>query len=137
MYTRSYFTDEQKEVKLPQNYDGTAFSEPEPPAAAEPLPEGEAASAAAEPAVGRRKNPWEEQAEKPPSPEAESVMATVGKLPLFGRLFGKDIPFLSGLRLPKIGSEEILIIGAALFLLFSKDGDKECAVILLLLLLVN
>ena len=35
------------------------------------------------------------------------------------------------------GTEEILIIATALFLFFSRDGDRECAVILLLLLIVN
>ena len=44
------------------------------------------------------------------------------------------------LRLPtldKIGYEEILILGISAFLFFSADGDKECALILLALLLIN
>ena len=36
----------------------------------------------------------------------------------------------------KIGLEEILIIAAAAFLFFRKDGDTECAIMLLLLLFV-
>ena len=36
----------------------------------------------------------------------------------------------------KIGLEEILIIAAAAFLFFRKDGDIECAIMLLLLLFV-
>lgn len=39
--------------------------------------------------------------------------------------------------LDKIGYEEILIIGIAAFLFFSSDGDKESALILLALLLIN
>ena len=39
--------------------------------------------------------------------------------------------------LDKIGYEEILIIGIAVFLFFSADGDRECALILLALLLIN
>lgn len=39
--------------------------------------------------------------------------------------------------LDKIGYEEILIIGIAAFLFFSADGDRECALILLALLLIN
>ena len=35
------------------------------------------------------------------------------------------------------GTEEILIIGIAAFLLFSKGGDKECAIILLLSLFLG
>ena len=44
------------------------------------------------------------------------------------------------IRLPsldKIGFEEILIIAIAAFLFFSADGDRECALILLALLLIN
>ena len=36
----------------------------------------------------------------------------------------------------KIGTEELLIAAVALFLLFSKNGDKECAIMLLLTLFV-
>jgi hypothetical protein len=39
--------------------------------------------------------------------------------------------------LDKIGFEEILIIAIAAFLFFSADGDRECALILLALLLIN
>lgn len=45
-----------------------------------------------------------------------------------------DIPILKRLN---IGIEEILICAVALFLLTSKSGDKECAVMLLLLLFVT
>ena len=41
------------------------------------------------------------------------------------------------LSFPKIGTEEILIIGLAIFLFLSRDGDKECAVLLLLLLFIR
>ena len=37
----------------------------------------------------------------------------------------------------KIGTEEILIGAVALFLLFSKNGDKECAIMLLLTLFIT
>ena len=37
----------------------------------------------------------------------------------------------------KIGTEELLIAAVALFLLFSKNGDKECAIMLLLTLFVS
>ena len=36
-----------------------------------------------------------------------------------------------------LGTEEILIIGIALLLLFNKSGDKECAIMLLLLLFIK
>ena len=36
----------------------------------------------------------------------------------------------------KIGTEELLIAAVALFLLFSSNGDKECAIMLLLTLFI-
>ncbi len=67
---------------------------------------------------------------------------------LFGGLFGGGSLFGGGALsslfssggvksfISKIGTEEILIIATALFLFLSKEGDKECAIMLLLLLLV-
>ena len=51
------------------------------------------------------------------------------------------LPFLSaldglGLSLPAFGTEDILIIATAAFLFFSKSGDKECAIMLLLLIFI-
>ena len=59
-------------------------------------------------------------------------------MPFLSGIFG-DGGLLGGLNLkmPKIGTEEILILATAAFLFFSKDGDKESAIILLLLLLIN
>ena len=56
---------------------------------------------------------------------------------IFHSLFGKGFD-IKGLSIFKkgFGTEEILIIGIAAFLLFSKGGDKECAIILLLSLLL-
>lgn len=139
MYSRSYLQD--GGVRPPQNYDGIALSEPqkldtphtsfqnEPPVTEAVTPENTG-----------QKNPWE-KANAPASDGYEAVGGAARgglKLPLLGGLFeGLDIPFFGKLGMPKIGTEELLIIGAALFLLLSKDGDKECALILLLLLLVN
>ena len=39
-----------------------------------------------------------------------------------------------GLHMPTFDREDILLIGVALFLFFSKDGDKECAILLIALL---
>ena len=54
-----------------------------------------------------------------------------------GRLFGFNFPFLNGFSLSKFGIEEILLIATAIILFMSKDGDKECALMLLLLLFVS
>ena len=124
MYSRS-FIDEEVGLSLPQNYDGTTFKDgnlsdkthTRPPTNAEnpsSPPEKEELTASA---VATPKFPF-------------ASMLGVGKN-LFGGLFGGTF------KLPKLGTEEILIIATALFLLFSKDGDKECAILLLLLLLIN
>lgn len=59
---------------------------------------------------------------------------------LFARLMPRGLggilpPSLLGSL--KLGTEELLIGAIALFMLFSKSGDKECAIMLLLLLFIN
>lgn len=55
------------------------------------------------------------------------------------RLISKFMP--NGLNfanlIPKIELEEIIILGLAVLLFFSKSGDKECALILLALLFIT
>ena len=71
-----------------------------------------------------------------PEPECiEAAAPQQGPLGgLFGGLSSLSLPFLS--KDIHIGSEEVLIAAVALFLLFSKNGDKECAIMLLLTLFV-
>lgn len=109
MYSRSYYQDEQAPTP-PQNYDGTAFS------ATEEF-EGEEQSVSA--GVNF-------------APKAHSSQESLFGLGGLFDIFGKD-----KLSLSKIGTEELLILAAAAFLLFSKGGDKECAIILLILLFIN
>ena len=54
-------------------------------------------------------------------------------------LLDKAKGFLSKLpfHLPKFEGEDFLILGVAALLFFSKDGDKECALLLLLLLFIG
>ena len=57
-----------------------------------------------------------------------------------GSIFS-DIPILKGLgslgiSMPTFCAEDILIIATAAFLFFSKSGDKECAIMLLLLIFI-
>ena len=107
MYTRSFYTDEIR-PPLPDNYDGTTFTEE------------------------RLQEPTEKI-------EDQSTKATEASssIPLLSGLFSGNIPLLSGIKMPTIGIEEILIIATAAFLIFSKNGDRECAILLLLLLFVN
>jgi hypothetical protein len=56
-----------------------------------------------------------------------------GEASVFKSILGKgfDLKKFSIIK-NGFGTEEILILGIAAFLLFSKGGDKECAIILLL-----
>lgn len=119
MYTRSYFKDEAESHKPPENYSGVALSEDE-----------KAEN------IGTSANPWERDEDVP-------VMKADARSPFSDLLFGGKLSGLfkgrgggAGGLFGGIGSEEILIIAMALFLLLSKDGDKECAIMLLILLIL-
>lgn len=125
MYTRSY-NDNIGEIIIPEKYGGTSFVQ----------------SGTAEEKADTRedsRNPWEkEQIHSPSKDETEeaiSTSASPSKSGIGGVLSGlfKTDTF----QLPKIGKEEVLIIATAVFLLFSKEGDKECAIMLLLLLFLG
>lgn len=117
MYTRSYY-DAQDNISLPENYVGTAFRESEQP-------------------LTDSVESVNEDVEREESVPSSAL--PLGKQPSFlgGILGSLKLPFADKLKLPDIGSEEILIIATAMFLLFSKNGDIECAIMLLLLLLIN
>lgn len=124
MYSRSYYQDEEK-LMPPENYDGTAFM---------PQEQKETAPVSAIPDFSAYIPPPEPDSKKEESHEDTSILAGLSNLPFLSGLFGKGD---SHLRLPRLGTEEILILAAAAFLFFSKSGDKETAVILLILLLIN
>ena len=108
MYSRSYYPGEENRQIIPEGYDGTAFQE-----------------------VAQA-----DVADEPHQDKTEVEQAS--STPLLSGLFGNiSLPFLDGIRMPKIGTEELLILAVAGFLLFSKNGDRECALILLFLLFIN
>ena len=126
MYSRSYYPESQDRPTLPNNYDGTAFAE-------------------------RAESQFEAEHQGPSAVESEDttvfnrvddrgggLLSGLGRNPILSGLFAKE-GLLGGLGLsmPCIGTEEILIIATAAFLFFSKSGDRECALILLLLLFIN
>ncbi len=128
VYTRSF--QDTDERMIPENYDGIKFREGDvfkecPPDAPEACECGLNAAdvGGSEECAGRTKREREPFA--------------------FGSLFKRLPSILShelpmGKYLPKhFGTEELLIIGAALFLFFGKSSDKECAVMLILLLFVS
>lgn len=139
MYTRNYYSEDEK-IIVPENYDGNAFPEKNEPreSSANKTP---ALEAEMPPPL---RAPWD-VTEKGPESASEEVMAKpkehegffgdfMNKLP-FGNIFKKG-DFMRS-TFSDFGMEELLIIGIALFLLLSKDGDKECAFILLFLLFVK
>lgn len=119
MYSRSYYPETGEKLTIPENYDGTAFMKKETQQEEEAC---EVSFIESEPSHSEREN------------TPKSITAGIDRIPFFSGLFGNGG---LNLKLPKIGTEEILIIATAAFLFFSKDGDKESALILLLLLLIN
>ena len=108
-------------ISLPGDYCGTAFNDEE---------------------ASRTDRKCEEMSESPSEclcdgkSERHRGRASTGISSMFS-----DLPLFSGLSslgltVPKFGAEDILIIATAAFLFFSKSGDKECAIMLLLLIFI-
>ena len=131
MYTRSYYSDDEK-ISIPEKYDGNAFREEGPP-----IQKEDAGETVKENAFTM---PYNESMEKAEAVLSEQkgrkgdtgpgyISTFLQKLPI-SNLFGKT-DFFKNAHFD-FGTEEI-----ALFLLFSKGGDTECAIMLLLLLLIK
>ena len=130
MYTRSYFTEDKK-IDIPENYDGNAFRE------------------------NNTESPLEENVEQTFSAVDEDESVTVGsrterkgpfssffdKLPFKNLSESFPFPFFkndsSSRGKLNFGTEEILICIIALYMFFSKDGDKECAIMLAILIFIT
>lgn len=133
MYTRSYYP-EGEGIKIPENYDGNAFREVETKEEERIVPSEE--SVKHEEVL---RAPWDVSK----SAEEVVVNANAGNRG-FGSFFDKlslnnltgFLPFFKGGKF-SLGNEELLICAIALFLFFSRSGDKECAVMLLLLLWIK
>lgn len=141
-YTRSY-TGEREPINLPSGYDGIALREDkidEKRDTGATLQQNSDLSAESVDVGAQSSNPWERASgeEVAVSAGAKEGGGIFANIPFLSGLFeGGKFPFLSSVKPPKFGLEEILIIGAALLMFFSKNGDKECAVILILLLFVS
>jgi len=132
MYARSYTADEST-IRIPDGYDGTALIERCADDGCERAENGTKASAA-EPQdsaqVFFRKD----------DDECDKTQHEGGAKSFFDKIFSSFLPiksFSPKSIFEKIGLEELLIIGVALFLFFSKESDKECAIMLLVLLFIN
>ena len=127
MYTRPY-NNNIGEIIIPERYGGTSLGQKEDAETHDDISVND-----------KGKNLWENEeihTEAPiTSEETAEASATPSKLPFSG-LFTSV--FKNGVfGLEKIGREELLIIATAAFLLFSKEGDKECAIMLILLLFLK
>ncbi len=80
---------------------------------------------------------FNDTSQPPPEPKesaAEPTSAIPAGAGVLSQFFGTN--FLRGFSLSKIGSEELLLLAAAAFLFFSRDGDKECAILILILVFI-
>lgn len=133
MYSRSYIG--KGDVAVPDGYDGIALKDIETAEKLDTAGINEEKSALKD---APTLNPWEAESRE----NCEEKEESVGAFSLFGSSLGNifggaKLPLIGSIKMPKIGTEEILILAAAAYLLFSKDGDKECAIILILLLFVT
>lgn len=141
MYSRNYYPTE-TEIKVPENYDGTMFSDNQ--------------NYKDDTESMKEKNPPTIKAKKETKHlcdengnEFESVLKSeqTNKESKQRSFFGSDffniikgfIPQTRDLKslVPKIETEELIIIGIAAFMFFSKNGDRECALILLALIFIQ
>lgn len=142
IYTRSY-VGEREAINLPSGYDGIALRDEkkdEKRDTGATLQQNSDNIGGDDEVTVHRENPWERASEVEASVAAGARESggIFGNIPFLSGLFeGGKIPFLSSVKPPKIGFEEMIIIGAALLMFFSKNGDKECAVILILLLFIS
>lgn len=125
MYTRSY--NDASNIIVPEHYGGTSF--------------GQSRECDADIGCGTNalKRPTEEEAvhtsADTKTEDSQQASSSSLKLPFAGIV--SNILKNKNFNLQKIGKEELLILATAAFLLFSKEGDKECAIMLILLLFLN
>ena len=130
MYTRTYFTEDKK-IDVPENYDGTAFGEN-----GIGLNARESEKAESDFSVKESDFPGEDA----PVSQKAKFSSRFDKLPI--KSIFQGFPFSlfkekEGDVGINFGTEEILICAVALYLFFSKGGDRECAIMLLVLLFIH
>lgn len=139
MYTRTYQNEEEK-ITVPENYDGNAFREESVCDSFCPLDINTQQNTESKVNCDTtQENAPMESAECSAAPEkkqkSDGILASIFKGS--GKTaFINGLPFMKNGKF-NIETEEILIVALAAFLLLSKSGDKECAVMLLLLLFVK
>jgi hypothetical protein len=140
MYTRTYQAEEEK-ITVPENYDGNAFREDRECESYSPPDVNTSQNTEAESKCNKTQESASEAYEEcssAPKKKAESsgILGSIFKVGSEKSSFLDSLPFVKN-GIFDIGTEEILIVAVAVFLLLSKSGDKECAIMLLLLLFVK
>ena len=124
MYTRNYLKEETQTI-VPENYDGNAFCK-----SYSEEKKAEQSSVFLPP-------PFEEDSTKTEKDTGLSIVSLIEKTPLKALLSFLPGKNDDGEKKINIGTEEILICAAALYMLLSKNGDKECAIMLFVLLFIK
>lgn len=129
MYAQSY---RQPAISIPDRYDGTALEATEAQSSVECADDCcESCTAHHGDEAQRAPQKCESQKGLPPSDGRHGLL----DLPFGG--FISSLLENANIGLHKIGLEEIILAAAALYLFLSKDGDKECAIILAILFFIN
>lgn len=100
---------EEEKIPVPESYGGTAFSEKcEIPS-------------------------------KPEEAEAYQASAIAKGRDIGGQLFSPILKLFNkdGFNMPHLGTEEIILLATAAFLLFGKEHDIECALLLVALVFIT
>jgi hypothetical protein len=124
MYTRTY-SDDHHGILIPDSYGGTTFTDG---LKFEQTPPEEKES-------DTRQEETEDVSATPTTAKKASTSFDESKSHLFS--FLPNIFNFSNFSLQNLGKEEVLIIAAAIFLFLSKEGDKELAIMLILLLFLG
>ena len=127
-------------MNIPENYDGTTFmpSVQDPPQERNIRILGECSADAKLSPQSTHSAPCESEGQSDGEDGSRIASASIlDGIPILKSLQGvRTLSVFKDIFPKKIGSEEILIAATALFLLFSKSGDKECAIMLIFLLFV-
>lgn len=100
---------EDDKIPVPESYGGTAFSEK---------------------CDKEQNQEQKEEVQASAIPKGRDVMGQIFSPVL--KFFNKD-----GFKIPQFGTEEIILLAAAAFLLFGKERDIECALLLVALVFIT
>ena len=141
MYSRVYGKENDSKILIPDGYDGTAFSDGGKDDIRRSVSEvsdipADTAGKEAKISLGLHTDTGENEEAESEDSEPVFGFAKGGFMPLLKNLipksfrFNKEEPF-------SFDFEDLLIIGIALFLIFSKEGDRELGLMLALLVFIS